>query len=146
MTAKKRLLFLAADHAGFALKEALKQSLPNSVEVHDLSPKLIEGDDYPAVAKLAAKAVLKYKAEALLVCGTGLGMDIAANRLKGIRAVVVRTPKEAKLSREHNHANILILGGRLTKKKEAEAITKAWLRTPFSTESRHVRRIKQLDT
>jgi ribose 5-phosphate isomerase B len=140
-------LILGSDHAGFKLKEILKRYLQKQGHpVRDLSPKLTAGDDYPLVAKRAAKVVAKdAHTQAILVCGTGLGMDIAANRTKGVRAVVVRNIKEAKLSREHNHSNILVLGEWLTPQAVAKKIVDVWLKTPYSTATRHVRRVRQLD-
>lgn len=142
-----KTLILGADHAGFKLKQAVKRWLQaQQWKVEDLSPSLVEGDDYPLVAQQAAKRVAKNAAQqAVLVCGTGLGMDIAANRYKGVRAVVIREPKEAKLAREHNHANILILGGWITSAAKTKKILEAWFKTSPSKASRHVRRVKQLD-
>lgn len=145
MASKKRLL-LGADHAGYRLKESLRKELGSDWKIEDLSPEYEEGDDYPLVAKKMAKLIAKDdRAQGILVCGTGLGMDIAANRVKGARAVVIRTTSEAKLSREHNHANILVLGGRLTPASKAKQIVKFWLKTPYSRAERHVRRVEELD-
>lgn len=144
-------ILLGADHAGFALKQRLKAVLERrGFPVKDLTPKLKAGDDYPLVAKKLAKAVAtSYKRQApgfgVLVCGSGLGMDIAANRTKGVRAVVVRDVKEAKLSREHNHANVLVLGAWMTKPAMAERLLDTWLKAKPSDAARHLRRIKQLD-
>jgi ribose 5-phosphate isomerase B len=140
-------IVLGADHAGFALKETIRKHLERRKEViHDLSPTRVPGDDYPVAAKNIANRVARSKGTlAILTCGTGLGMDIAANRVKGVRAVVVRNVEEAKLSREHNHANVLVLGGWITKPAEANRIVDAWLNTKPSNATRHVRRVKQLD-
>ncbi|MCK9360664.1 RpiB/LacA/LacB family sugar-phosphate isomerase [Patescibacteria group bacterium] len=139
----KTTIYLGADHAGFALKEAVKGVLKNSM---DLSPAKIEGDDYPLAARKVAMAVLQDKnALGLLFCGTGHGMDIAANRFRGMRAIVARTDKDAKLAREHNHANALVLGGWITKPAAAKKIIAAFLKAKPSKEKRHVRRVKQLD-
>jgi ribose 5-phosphate isomerase B len=137
----KTIIYLGADHAGFALKEAIK-----SQSMMDLSPVKIEGDDYPLAAKKVALAVLQdTNALGILFCGTGHGMDIAANRHHGIRAIVARTEKDAKLAREHNHVNILVLGGWVTKPALAKKIIATFLKTKPSKEKRHVRRVKQLD-
>ncbi len=144
----KTIIYLGADHAGFALKEAIKsQSAKRKAQsLMDLSPNKIEGDDYPLAAKKVAMAVLQDKdALGILFCGTGHGMDIAANRYPGVRAIVARTEKDAKLAREENHANILVLGGWMTKPAMAKKIIAAFLKTKPSKEKRHVRRVKQLD-
>lgn len=137
----KPTIYVGADHAGFALKEKIKTA--GSI---DLSPRLVEGDDYPLAARKVAMAVAQDKDSlGILVCGTGHGMDIAANRLKGVRAIVARTEKDAKLSREHNHANIIVLGGWITKPALAKKIIATFLKTKPSKDARHVRRVKQLD-
>jgi len=143
----KPLIFLGADHAGFALKEALKAYLmEKGHRIEDLSPLLVPGDDYPIAAQDVAHEVVKRKdALGVLVCGSGLGMDIAANRIKGARAVVARTITDAKLSRTDDFANILVLGGRITKPAMAKRIVHAWLATPYSTAERHARRVAELD-
>ncbi len=144
--AHTKSILLGADHAGFALKERVKKVLlEQNYQVYDLTPDFKDGDDYPPIAHALAKTVVESGVEGVLVCGTGLGMDIAANRHHGVRATVVRSVNDAKLSREHNHANILILGGRITKPAEAEKILAVWLKTKPSREVRHLRRIKQLD-
>lgn len=144
----KTIIYLGADHAGFVLKEAVKaQSVKRKAQsMMDLSPVKIEGDDYPLAAKKVAMAVTQDKnAIGLLFCGTGHGMDIAANRFQGVRAIVARTEKDAKLAREHNHANVLVLGGWVTKPALAKKIIATFLKTKPSKEKRHVRRVKQLD-
>lgn len=138
---------LGADHAGYALKEHLRKTLDQlGVRYQDLSPEVTEGDDYPFIAKRVAKHVVeKSDVQGLLVCGTGFGMDIAANRFKGVRAVVVQTAEEARLAREHNHANILVLGGHITEPAMAAHILKTWIDARPSYAQRHVRRIHQID-
>jgi ribose 5-phosphate isomerase B len=144
----KPMIYLGADHAGFKLKESLKEALTKAkLPVCDLSPRLVKEDDYPLAAKKVTMAIL-HEEESLgvLVCGTGHGMDIAANRHKGARAIVARSEEDAKLSREHNHANILVLGGWVTKPALAKKIVMKFLKTKPSKTERHVRRVKQLDT
>ena len=139
-------VWMAADHAGFKLKEALKRNLVRDGRaVADLTPVFQAGDDYPLIGKKMAAAVLAHGQPGILLCGTGAGMDIIANRFRGIRAVVARTPQEARLAREHNHANILVLGARLTSARQAGAIVQAWLTTPYGRAARHVRRVRELD-
>lgn len=139
---------LGADHAGFRLKEALKGFLrQRGVSVHDLSETYVEGDDYPSIAHHVAQHVANHaETFGLLVCGSGFGMDIAANRHKGIRAAVIRTAEEAQTCREHNHANILVLGERFTSEKQAKHLLETWLETRPSYAQRHVRRIHLIDT
>ena len=143
---KTTTLYLAADHAGFELKEKIKTKFHEKHEILDLSPLLKEGDDYPLHAKEVALALQKDPAAlGILVCGTGHGMDIAANRYKGIRAIVARTAEDAALAREHNHANIIVLGGWSTKPTAAYAIVESFLSTKPSSAIRHKRRVAELD-
>ena len=146
MTKIKTEIVLGADHAGFELKEALKEHLTKKgMAVHDLSPEFVAGDDYPIVAKNTAKEVVATNQPAILICGSGHGMATAANRLRGARAAVIRSVAEAKYSRQHGHANILALGGSFTSAALAKKILDTWLATPYSKEARHVRRVKELD-
>ncbi len=140
-------LYLGADHAGFALKEAVKADLwKRGYDPIDVSPTFVEGDDYPLAARKVAMAIQKDpSAFGILACGSGHGMDVAANRFRGVRAIVARTEKDAKLSREHNHANVLVLGGRETKLVLAKKIVTSFLKTKPSKAARHVRRVQQLD-
>ena len=141
-------MILGADHAGFKLKEAVKKYLgAKGYTLYDLSPVLIPGDDYPLIAKKAVKLLKasSYKLHAVLVCGSGHGMEIEANRFKGIRAIVARSPKDAMVSEQEDHSNILILGGRMTKPALAKKIVSGWLKAKPSKAKRHLRRIKELD-
>ena len=141
------LLYLAADHAGFALKETVKQVLLlKGVQVEDLTPVLNEQDDYPLVGVQAAKKMLSTKnSQAVILCGTGFGIAIAANRVVGARAVVAQQPEDAQMARSHNHANILALGGRTLSPRKVPAILEAWLNTPPDKAARHTRRVRELD-
>lgn len=140
MDIPKTKIILAADHAGFELKEKLKKFLQSSnIIFEDLSPKLVEGDDYPDAAFRAAQKVAKTKALGVFICGTGMGMCIAANKVKGIRAAMAYDETSARLSRQHNDANVLCLGGRTTNEKTAVTILKTWLTTRF-LEGHYVRR------
>ncbi len=138
---------LGSDHAGFLLKERLRKLLlARRIRFEDLSPDMQDGDDYPDVAQRMAKHVAKHpEAHGILVCGSGFGMEIAANRFRGVRAVVARTAEEAHLAREHNHANILVFGERFTSPAQAEHILTAWMEASPSLAQRHVRRIHKLD-
>jgi len=98
--------------------------------------------DYPDVADAVCEKVLSGKADlGLLICGSGIGMSISANRLEGIRAAVCTTPEMARLSRQHNHSNVLCLGRRLLSTQACKEILEAWLDEPYSQESRHLRRV-----
>lgn len=139
---------LGADHGGFALKEHLRKTLERlGVRYEDLSSEVTEGDDYPLAAQNVAEHLTNARdAVGLLVCRTGFGMDMAANRFRGIRAAVIRSSAEARLAREHNHANVLVLGSDFTTPSQADQILKTWIDTPGSHAQRHVRRIHQLDS
>lgn len=138
---------LGADHAGFSLKERLRTFLlKHHARVEDLSPDTQDGDDYPDIAQRLAKHVAKHpEARGILVCGSGFGMEIAANRVRGVRAVVVRTAEEAQIAREHNHANVLVFGERFTPPTQAEHILTTWIEASPSLAQRHVRRVHKLD-
>lgn len=144
---KRMTISLGADHAGFPLKEEVRRFLEKkSISYTDHSPVLIPGDDYPAIAKQVAKEIVKDDSRlGILICGSGIGMDIAANRFKGARAATVRSVKEAKLSRQDDFANILVLGGHITPAPLAKRIITAWLNTDPSHAARHQRRVKALD-
>jgi ribose 5-phosphate isomerase B len=140
----KTKVILAADHAGFELKEKLKQVLKdNEIPFDDLYPKLIKDDDYPDVAFKAAQKVAKAKELGVFVCGTGLGMCLAANKVRGIRATLAYDEATARLGRQHNDSNVLCLGGRTTNDKTAVSILKTWLTTRF-LEGPYARRVEKI--
>ncbi|MFA5935631.1 MAG: RpiB/LacA/LacB family sugar-phosphate isomerase [Patescibacteria group bacterium] len=143
---KKPLLFLGADHAGFELKEKLKADLLHQgYEIYDLSPRFKKDDDYPIHAKKVALAVSKTPGSmGVLACGSGVGVSIAANRVKGARAFDAHDEKETKLAREHNDANVIALSGWKLSEKEALALVKTFLKTKASGAERHRRRVGQL--
>ncbi len=136
---------LGADHAGYGLKEALKSWLINhGYQVLDLGTHSTESVDYPDYAALVAEAVADHKVErGLLICGTGIGMSIAANKVPGVRAALCADLYTARMSREHNDANVLVLGGRLMGADMAADILLAWLETPFAG-GRHARRVEKI--
>ncbi len=138
---------IGADHRGFSLKESLKDTLrKEGCEFTDISESLDPNDDYPGIAQLVAKQVLRHDhVQGLLICGSGHGMDIAANRFRGVRAVVIRAPDEAAAAREHNHANVLVLGSDHTSPEKAAAILHAWIHAHPSYAERHTRRVHALD-
>lgn len=141
-----RPLLIAADHAGFVLKERLKTALDRlGVAYEDLGVHSEERVGYAALARKVAEPVGRGDAErGLLVCGSGQGMAMAANRVRGVRAALVWDEETARLSRAHNDANVLSLGGRVTDPELAERILEAWLRTPFDG-GRHAPRVADID-
>jgi len=137
---------LGADHAGFALKEALKAHAASlGHEVVDLGTHSAESVDYPDFGKAVGEAVAAGKAErGVAVCGTGIGIAIAANRVKGVRAGVPNDLFATRLMREHNDANVIAFGARLTATPLAEAMLDLFLATPFAG-GRHERRVRKLN-
>ncbi|MEK6919087.1 MAG: RpiB/LacA/LacB family sugar-phosphate isomerase [Nanoarchaeota archaeon] len=140
-------VFLGADHAGFKLKEKIRPLLiKKGYLVNDLSPELNENDDYPEHAFRVSRAVRQNSgSKGILICGSGIGMSIAANRLKSIRAVDAYDAYTAKMSRSDEDSNVLCLRARKFSDKENVHLMNIWLSTPFSGKSRHVRRIRELD-
>jgi ribose 5-phosphate isomerase B len=136
---------IGADHAGYLLKEELKKWLEEwNISYHDFGTYSAERTDYPDYGVLVARAVARGGFEkGILICGTGIGMSIVANKVKGIRAAVCRDPYEAKLSREHNDANILALGGRILGYDLAKEIVRVWLNTDF-VGGRHKLRVQKI--
>lgn len=137
---------LGADHAGFELKEALKAWLiEGGYQVLDFGTHSPESVDYPDYAVQVAEAVAGHKVErGVLVCGTGIGMAISANKMPGVRAALCSDLYTARMSREHNDANILTLGGRLMGREMALDILRMWLETEFLG-GRHQRRVDKID-
>jgi len=137
---------LASDHAGFGLKEIIKEHLSGrGLTPLDLGTDSTESVDYPDYARKVCEAVLGRDAErGILICGTGLGMSIMANRYKGIRAALCHDHFTAIAARRHNDANVLALGGRILGADLAREIVDTWLETPFEG-GRHERRTKKFD-
>ncbi len=144
-----KLLFkkisISSDHAGFKLKEKIKKNLvKKKIKVIDLGPKTDKSVDYPDFAKKVARNVLSKKTNiGILVCGSGTGMAMSANKFKKIRAAVCYNKASTRLSRLHNNANILALGSRLTKKSTALKLVNTFLSTKFEG-GRHLRRVKKI--
>ncbi|MBI2996051.1 MAG: ribose 5-phosphate isomerase B [Candidatus Melainabacteria bacterium] len=136
---------IGADHAGFELKEKIKKTLESmEYQIIDFGTNSTDAVDYPLIAKALATSVSnKNQNRGILVCGTGIGMSIAANKIKGIIATHCYDLETAKLSREHNNSNILTLGGRITDHELAKEIVKIWLETKFEG-GRHQRRIQEI--
>ncbi len=136
---------IASDHAGYNLKEDIKNHLINkNISIFDLGPMNNKSVDYPDFAKkLANRIKLKRSDVGILVCGSGTGMAISANKIKSIRAAVCYNLKSTRLSRQHNNANIIALGSRLTKKKLSLKLVEVFLKTKFEG-GRHLRRVKKI--
>lgn len=136
---------LGADHAGFELKEKIKQHLVGKgLTVDDRGTSSPDSVDYPDFARLVGEEVAAKNVDrGILVCGTGIGMAIAANKVPGIRAANVHTAEEAQLSREHNDANVLTVGGRVLDENTAQKIVDVWLSTDFLG-GRHGRRVDKI--
>ena len=142
---KIKRIILASDHAGFKLKEKIKFFLlKKRKKVLDLGTNNTKSVDYPDFAHLLSKKIKKSdKQLGILVCGSGIGMDMAANRHKNIRAALCYSIKSARLSREHNNANVMTIGSRLTTKKVALRCVGTFIKTNFKG-GRHLRRIKKI--
>lgn len=132
-------IFIASDHAGVDAKKHIINHLKD-VEVVDLGPMTEDSVHYPDFAIKLVEKVLKENARGILICGTGIGMSIAANRYKGIRASLCHNVETAKLTREHNDSNILCLGARQTPIQEILEITNTWCSTEFEG-GRHQTRV-----
>ena len=139
---------LGSDHAGFLYKEQAKTLLQSmNITFKDFGTDSQTSADYPDYAVLVAKSVLSGETEmGILICGTGIGMSIAANKFHGIRAGVCESVAAAALTRQHNDANILCIGERLTSWETASAIIKTFLTTPFEGGERHCRRVNKLNS
>ncbi len=136
---------IASDHAGFKLKEEIKNHLINkNVSIFDAGPYDNHSVDYPDYAKKLGNRIKQKKSQVgILVCGSGTGMAISANKIKSIRAAVCYNIKSTRLSRQHNNANIIAIGSRLTKKKLSLRLVEIFLKTEFEG-GRHLRRVKKI--
>lgn len=139
------IIAIASDHAGFELKKKVKEHLESmALSVEDFGTFKTDSVDYPDYGILAARAVAQQRAElGILICATGIGMSIVANKVRGIRAALCVTQKMAEMSRRHNDANILVMPGKLINHDEALKILNVWLKTPFDG-GRHLRRINKI--
>ena len=139
---------IGADHAGYELKEKLKDYMKSEgYDVVDLGPNEYEpGDDYPMYAAPVARMVGDGEVErGVLVCDSGIGVDIVANKISGVRSALVHDEELAKLTRMHNNTNVLSLGAMFVDDEKAKRIVKNWLETDFSHGDRHVRRINEIE-
>ncbi|MGL5640275.1 MAG: ribose 5-phosphate isomerase B [Mycoplasmoidaceae bacterium] len=136
-------IYIASDHAGFEMKESIKQVM-NNLSFIDLGTKSSESVDYPDYAYALANEVKKDKdALGILICGTGVGMCMAANKVNGIRCANVTSPTFAELAKQHNNANVISLSARYVSVEENVKIINAFLSSTF--EERHLRRINKLN-
>jgi len=137
-------IVLAADHGGYELKNEIKNYLKDKYEIIDLGTNSSDSVDYPEYGIKAGETIASGKADkGIIVCGSGIGISIAANKVKGIRAALCHSVEYAKLSRLHNNANILSMGGRFTDKKLAFEIVDVWLNTKFEG-GRHSNRVNKI--
>jgi ribose 5-phosphate isomerase B len=141
------MIALGCDHGGLELKNTIIDYLKeNNIEYKDFGTYTSDSVDYPVYGKAVANAVASGECDkGILICGTGIGISIAANKVKGIRAALCHDVFSAKATREHNNANILAMGGRVVGKGLALEIVKAFLETPFSNDERHIRRINMIE-
>ncbi len=137
---------IGADHAGYMLKEQVKAFLKSKdIDFKDYGTFKIESCDYPEYAYKVGQAIVNGEADlGILICGTGIGMSITANKIKGIRAALVHNEQTAKLSRQHNDANVLCMGGRILEEEAALKIVDVWLNTSFEG-GRHEKRLKLIN-
>lgn len=143
------MLYIGGDHAGYKLKEQVKKYLDRvGIAYKDLGPlKLVPTDDYPDYGLKVARAVAKNEKHAgILICGSGVGVCVVANKVRDIRAVQAHDLRDAKLAREHTDANVLCLSGWELSALRAIQIIKKFLGTPFSGEERHKRRLAKIKT
>ena len=136
---------IGSDHAGYELKESISAFLKRSgAEVLDFGAAGPSSVDYPDFGERVSRAVASGEAErGVLICGTGIGMSIVANRVPGVRAALCSETLSARLSRQHNDANVLVMGGRMIGPVMAEEITKVWYETPFEG-GRHLMRLEKI--
>lgn len=138
-------IVIASDHAGFEYKNSIIRHFAKKYVFVDLGPENADSVDYPDYASGVATALQTKQADfGILLCGTGIGMSIAANKFKGIRAALCHTPEEASITREHNNANILVMGARTNELDNVYDMMEAFLSTGFSGDDRHVRRIDKI--
>ena len=137
-------IFIASDHAGYNLKNSIILKLSKKQKIIDLGPSKDIAVDYPDFAKKLSKKVNSNKGSfGILICGSGMGMAITANKRKNVRAALCYSVKNTKLSRLHNNANIITLGERLINKNKAINLIKVFLRTKFEG-GRHLRRVRKI--
>ncbi len=141
------MIYVGADHAGFELKEKILDFLDKkNIPYLDVGPKELQpGDDYPSIAfKVAKETVSHPNARGLVVCGSGVGASIAANKIPGVRASNIENVTTARRARKEDNLNVLTLGARVLSTHRAKRIVKAWLFTDFTYARRHLRRLQKI--
>ena len=139
-------IYMGADHGGFELKEKLKTYLiEKGFEIEDFGTDSEESVDYPKFGHQVAQAVVANNGKGIVICGTGIGISISANKVKGARAALCHCVEYAKLTRQHNDANILAMGGRFVSFEDAVKITDTFLETEFEG-GRHTRRVEMIES
>ncbi|MBI5788414.1 MAG: ribose 5-phosphate isomerase B [Candidatus Schekmanbacteria bacterium] len=146
MVSDKEKIVIGSDHGAWDLKETIKADLlSKAYQVEDYSKPTPEPVDYPQIGEKVARAVSDGSVKrGILMCGTGIGMSLVANKFPGVRAALCHDEFTARMSREHNDANVLVLGGRVLDKDLAKDIVKIWLETAFAGE-RHARRVAMIE-
>ena len=142
------MIYIASDHAGYQLKKYLVDYIKNKLQkdIADLGPEKFDyQDDFPDYAKPLAQTVARENAQGILICGSGNGVCIAANKTPGIRAILGYSIEAAELGKLHNDANVLCLAGRVLSSDHAAAITKKFLETKFNNEEKRIRRNKKIE-
>lgn len=141
------MIAIGCDHGGFELKtEVIKYLEQNNIEFNDFGCYSQESCDYPEFARKVGQEVVSGAADkGILICGTGIGISISANKIKGIRAALCHDCFSAEATRLHNNANVLAMGGRIIGVELALKIVKTFLETPFSNDERHIRRINKIE-
>lgn len=141
-------ILIGSDHGGYKLKEWIKKELDkNNLKYQDVGVESDKSVDYPDIAKKISSVVSKEpkKNIGILICGTGIGMSLVANKYKNVRAALCHNKFTSTMAREHNNANILCMGGRVVNKKTGIEIVKTFIETPFSNEQRHKRRVRKIE-
>jgi ribose 5-phosphate isomerase B len=143
---KKKMIYIGSDHGGFELKEEIIDFVENKLkkEIKDMGIYKNEPADYPDIAQTVCAEVLKNKATGILICGTGIGISITANKIGGIRCALCSEEYSARMSRMHNDANVLALGGRTLGPELAKSIVETFLSNEFQTLPRYELRIKKI--
>lgn len=144
--ARNKLVYLGADHRGFKLKEKVKEWLTNwGFDFKDLGAENLEPkDDYTLYAEKVASIVGKEKSMGILLCGSGVGVDVVANKFDGVRAAIGKSAEQARAGRHDDDMNILVLAADFTKEAEAEEMVGAFLKTEFSGIARHQKRLQEI--
>jgi len=143
----KQLVFIGSDHAGFKVKEQLHKHLKDAgYDATDLGTFTEDPCDYPDIAREVSEKVREHEGSlGILMCGTGIGISMAANKMRGIRAGLATDENMAEMARKHNNANILCMGARISTPEMIVKMADKFLTTTFDTEERHVRRVRKID-